>query len=179
MREDQRPYFFWDYDITEEQIGEILRGDNEVEKAWVITRILEYARWEDIWRYLSVADVRENFDGTLALSTGRGPSRRGSSWTPWTTSSLTRSLPSFGRADIKDFVDLYFILQMGYDFYDLFARAREKDLGLTEFYFVGMLRQLDQHTQLPKMVKPLELETLQTFYASLAQRLMSRLNPER
>ncbi len=57
-----RPYFFWDYDITEEEIHDILRGDNEVEKAWVITRILEYARWEDIWRYLTLDDVRENFE---------------------------------------------------------------------------------------------------------------------
>ena len=36
------------------------RGDNEVEKAWLITRILEYAKWDDIWRYLTVGDVREN-----------------------------------------------------------------------------------------------------------------------
>jgi len=34
------------------KVRQILRGDNEVEKAWVITRILEYAHWEDIWRYL-------------------------------------------------------------------------------------------------------------------------------
>jgi hypothetical protein len=58
----KRPYFFWDYNITEEQIREILHGNNEVEKAWIITRILEYARWEDIWRYLTVDDVKENFD---------------------------------------------------------------------------------------------------------------------
>lgn len=57
-----RPYFFWDYDITEEEIRDILRGNNEVERAWVITRILEYARWEDIWRYLTLDDVRENFE---------------------------------------------------------------------------------------------------------------------
>ena len=58
-----RPYFFWDYDITEEEIHDILRGDNEVERAWVITRILEYARWQDIWRHLAlVDDVRENFE---------------------------------------------------------------------------------------------------------------------
>jgi len=56
-----RPYFFWDYDLTEDEVRQILRGDNEVEKAWVITRILEYARWDDIWRYLTVDDVRENW----------------------------------------------------------------------------------------------------------------------
>ncbi len=57
-----RPYFFWDYDITEAQIQDALRGENQVEKAWIITRILEYAQWEDIWRYLTVDDVRRNFD---------------------------------------------------------------------------------------------------------------------
>jgi hypothetical protein len=58
----KRPYFFWDYEITEAQVRDILRGDDETEKAWIITRILEYARWEDIWRYLTVDDVRENFE---------------------------------------------------------------------------------------------------------------------
>jgi hypothetical protein len=60
--QNQRPYFLWDYDLTEEQVRAILSGDDEVEKAWLITRILEYARWDDIWRYLTVDDVRENFD---------------------------------------------------------------------------------------------------------------------
>ena len=58
----QRPYFLWDYDLTEEQVRAILRGDDEMEKAWLITRILEYARWDDIWRYLTVADIRLNFE---------------------------------------------------------------------------------------------------------------------
>ena len=58
----QRPYFIWDYDLTEGDVRRILQGDNEVEKAWLITRILEYAKWDDIWRYLTVDDVRENFE---------------------------------------------------------------------------------------------------------------------
>jgi len=60
--QNKRPYFLWDYDLTEEQVRAILRGDDEVEKAWLITRILEYAKWEDIWRYLTVDDVRENLN---------------------------------------------------------------------------------------------------------------------
>ena len=59
-RAQQRPYFFWDYDITEEVVHEILRGDNKVEKAWVITRILEHAKWKDIWCYLTMQDIQEN-----------------------------------------------------------------------------------------------------------------------
>jgi len=84
----------------------------------------------------------------------------------------------FGRADIRDFVDLYFILQKGYELDQLFEMARQKDLGLTKFYFVGMLRQINKYTHLPKMLKPLELETLQAFYSEMARRLMRELNPE-
>ena len=54
----KRPYFIWDYDLTEEDVRAILRGDNEYEKLWVMVRILESARWADIWRYLALADVR-------------------------------------------------------------------------------------------------------------------------
>lgn len=28
----KRPYFIWDYDISEEQVWEILQGDNETRK---------------------------------------------------------------------------------------------------------------------------------------------------
>ena len=70
--EGQRPYFFWDYDIREDEIRGILAGANGVEKAWVISRILQYAKWEDIWRYLKPEDIRQN----LALLHFRLPQDR-------------------------------------------------------------------------------------------------------
>ena len=60
--ERQRLYFFWDYDISEEDLRAILAGENEVEKAWAITRLLEAARWQDIWRFITLNDLRANFD---------------------------------------------------------------------------------------------------------------------
>jgi hypothetical protein len=57
-RAKQRPYFIWDYDLTEEDVRAILGGDNEFEKLWVMVRILESARWLDIWRYLTLDQVR-------------------------------------------------------------------------------------------------------------------------
>jgi hypothetical protein len=57
-RVKQRPYFIWDYDLTEDDVRSILRGDNEYEKVQMMVRILESARWEDIWQYLTVAEVR-------------------------------------------------------------------------------------------------------------------------
>ncbi len=58
----QRPYFFWDYEITDQEVRTILREGEPFDKAWVISRILEHARWGDIWRYLTVADIRANFE---------------------------------------------------------------------------------------------------------------------
>jgi len=58
----QRLYFLWDYDLTEQQVRDILRQGNPAERAWLISRILEYAKWEDIWRYLTPADIRRDFE---------------------------------------------------------------------------------------------------------------------
>ena len=58
----ERPYFFWDYDITDDEVREILRVGEPSEKAWVISRILEHACWNDIWRYLTTDDIRRNFE---------------------------------------------------------------------------------------------------------------------
>ncbi len=57
----KRLYFFWDYDLSDEDLHRILRSGSPTEKAWIITRILEYAKWDDIWHYLTLADIRENF----------------------------------------------------------------------------------------------------------------------
>ena len=58
----KRPHFFRDYEITHEEVRAILRDGAPFDKAWVINRILEHARWDDIRRYLTVADIRQNFD---------------------------------------------------------------------------------------------------------------------
>lgn len=84
-----------------------------------------------------------------------------------------------GRTEAKDFVDLYVILQAGYDFDDLFAKARQKDAGLQPFYFAGSLLQVQRLEHLPDMLKPISLEELRTFFLALADRLLDRINPDR
>lgn len=58
----ERLYFFWDYHITDEDLREILRSNNETEKVWAISRLLQSARWEDIWKYITLNDIRQNFN---------------------------------------------------------------------------------------------------------------------
>lgn len=57
----KRAYFFWDYDLSEEDVRRILAGDDPYERAWVISRLLEAARWDDIWTYITVDDIRRHW----------------------------------------------------------------------------------------------------------------------
>jgi hypothetical protein len=83
----------------------------------------------------------------------------------------------FGRTEAKDFVDLYFITQAGYEFTKLLDMAREKDTGLVDFYLAGALLQINKITRLPAMQKPIELSQLQEFFTHLANDLLDQLDP--
>ncbi len=54
-----RPYFLWDYDLTEADVRRILSGGNQTDKVWILSRILESAKFEDVWTYTSLSDVRK------------------------------------------------------------------------------------------------------------------------
>jgi hypothetical protein len=82
-----------------------------------------------------------------------------------------------GRADAKDFVDLYFILQAGYDLKSLIAQAKQKDVGLTEFYLGHMMRQVTGLDSMPELFEPLPLQTLHEFYLGLADELLREASP--
>lgn len=56
-----KPYFLWDYDLTDKQVHDILQGFNEVEKLWLTARIMTHAKFEDIWKYLTVEDILKVF----------------------------------------------------------------------------------------------------------------------
>lgn len=57
----QTPYFVWDFDLTDADVRAILRGNDDDQKAWLVARLLESARFEDIWGYISLAELRTIF----------------------------------------------------------------------------------------------------------------------
>lgn len=61
MKNKNRPYFLWDYDLTDDQVRGILDGNNETEKLWMTARILSNANFNDVWRYLTLAQVVDIF----------------------------------------------------------------------------------------------------------------------
>lgn len=60
-KKSKRVYFFWDYDLTEEDIKKKLKEGNEYTRGWLIARILESAKYEDVWKYLKLREILEIF----------------------------------------------------------------------------------------------------------------------
>jgi predicted nucleotidyltransferase component of viral defense system len=82
-----------------------------------------------------------------------------------------------GRVEPKDFVDLYFILQAGYDFNDLLAKAQAKDLGMQPFFMAGALLQVRKLHHLPATTPSLTRSELEEFIIPLADELFDRSTP--
>src|SRR5215207_2229124 len=54
-------YFFPDQRVTAEEVRHLLRQGTTAQRAWVISHLLRYAVWDDIWAFVSRDDVREIF----------------------------------------------------------------------------------------------------------------------
>ena len=53
-----KPYFIWNADLTELEVRAILAGERgELEQAQMMVHVMQNARFEDIWKYLRLADI--------------------------------------------------------------------------------------------------------------------------
>jgi predicted nucleotidyltransferase component of viral defense system len=88
-------------------------------------------------------------------------------------------LAIFGRTDAKDFIDLYWILQESdLKFDDLYRDAREKDLGLSEFYLAYALQNIEKINLFPQMLEPLPWDEIMAYFQALARILLNRIKPD-
>lgn len=61
MREKYLP-FFWDYHITPAQLRGMLKNKTEeTTKIWAMSRLLESAPLKEIWRYISLNELKTDF----------------------------------------------------------------------------------------------------------------------
>lgn len=58
-RREEIPSFLWEYDLGYGQIVEILRGPQK-NRLWLVAKILEHGRWEEIWEYLTLDMIRRD-----------------------------------------------------------------------------------------------------------------------
>lgn len=54
-------YFFPDQKVTDAEARHLLRAGTLQQRAWVISHLLRYAQWDDIWTFVSREEVREIF----------------------------------------------------------------------------------------------------------------------
>ncbi|MBI4597312.1 MAG: hypothetical protein HY737_02785 [Candidatus Omnitrophica bacterium] len=54
----QRPWFLWDYNLSEAQVQELLHHAPFAQKKWLIARLLERLRPPEIFQYLSPEQMR-------------------------------------------------------------------------------------------------------------------------
>lgn len=54
-------YFFPEDDVSEDRVRRILADGTPEERAWVVSHLLRFAQWDDIWEYVERETVREIF----------------------------------------------------------------------------------------------------------------------
>jgi predicted nucleotidyltransferase component of viral defense system len=80
----------------------------------------------------------------------------------------------FERAEPKDFVDVYFVVQENMPFDRLVALARRKHVGIDDYWLAIALAQVEQVRVLPQMVKPVSVDELKAFFLARAKELMDQ-----
>lgn len=85
--------------------------------------------------------------------------------------AVNKLLTIVQRTAVKDFVDLYFLLQ-DFTIWDLMEGVKVKfKMKLDPFVVSSDMFKVDQFEYLPKMIKPLTLEELKQFFREKAEKL--------
>lgn len=56
-----KPYFLWDYDISEKEVKRIIKQGDEYSREFIIARILESAKYKDVWKYITLEELVKVF----------------------------------------------------------------------------------------------------------------------
>lgn len=83
-----------------------------------------------------------------------------------------------GRLDAKDYVDLFFIQrEYQFDIFELLQLGQQKDAGLDLFVWASLIAEVSQFAILPRMIRPISLEDLVSFYLKLRDDILDRIKP--
>ena len=90
--------------------------------------------------------------------------------------AVNKVLAIYGRLDAKDYVDLYFLKPaLKFNILNLLDLARRKDSGLENFQWAKVIVDVDMLTILPKLLQPVSLDELKTFFHTLRDEIIDNL----
>lgn len=78
----------------------------------------------------------------------------------------------FDRSASKDFVDIFFIDRELFPFANLLQHAKQKHVGLDDYWLAVSLLKIEQLGPLPHMLKPVQVDQLKNFFLTQAKILM-------
>ncbi|MBI1884541.1 MAG: nucleotidyl transferase AbiEii/AbiGii toxin family protein [Chlamydiae bacterium] len=85
----------------------------------------------------------------------------------------------YGRFEPKDYVDLYFLkAYLSYNILELLKLGMQKDGGLEPFHWARIIKDVENITVLPRMLKPLELTELKKFFMNFREEIIDSLKPK-
>ncbi len=94
----------------------------------------------------------------------------------WTDNALDMSCNKlsalFDRAEPKDFVDVYFIHHELFPLDELLPKAKQKHVGLDNYWLAQAFSRATGIKMLPRMIKPVTSEQLSEFFTKQIPRLM-------
>ncbi len=94
--------------------------------------------------------------------------------------ATNKILAVFGRLEPKDYIDLFAICtKTALSFDELFTLAKEKDTGLSEFYFANTIADVDKFETLPKMKIPFDKNAFVKFYKDISKKLLLKIKPKK
>lgn len=93
--------------------------------------------------------------------------------------AVGKLLATFGRADGKDFVDLYSLCEIEnkIDFDELLELAKQKDTGLHELYLAEMLAMVESIEIFPETLKPTGIKEMEKYFLDLSKKLLKDIEP--
>jgi hypothetical protein len=80
----------------------------------------------------------------------------------------------YGRAEGKDFIDVYFLIQKLYSFDDLLRHAKEKHGGLENYWLALAMQRVERVSLWPTMLVPCDLNEVRAFFLQKARELISQ-----
>jgi predicted nucleotidyltransferase component of viral defense system len=78
----------------------------------------------------------------------------------------------FDRSATKDFVDVFFIDRELLPFGELLKSAKQKHIGLDDYWLAVSLLKVEEIRKLPRMIKPVQIDELKNFFLEKAKILM-------
>ncbi len=78
----------------------------------------------------------------------------------------------FDRSATKDFVDVYFIDREMFKFSELLENAKQKHIGLDDYWLAISLLKAEELGPLPRMIKPVTIDERKNFFLAQARILM-------